>query len=67
MMRSMERLMTGLQGAYETSKKEGIGDSEEILLLEAMAKAKNLEKHVQKAFGKNIKKKVRVHGTNMEL
>ena len=66
MMRSMERLMTGLQKAYE-ARGEGVTDEEEILLLEAMVKAKNLEKHVEKAFGRSVKKKRRVHGISMEI
>lgn len=69
MMRSMERLMTGLQGAYDAQQKQAEGasstrdekknDEEEILLLEAMVKAKNLQKHVEKAFGKGKAKKKR--------
>lgn len=71
MMRSMERLMTGLEGAYEAQQKqsqrgsstrgdEKKNDDEEILLLEAMVKAKNLQKHVEKAFGKGSKRKKNV-------
>ncbi len=52
MMRSMERMMVNLEKAYSAGKEEGIGDQEEIMLLEAMVKAKNLQKHVEKAFGK---------------
>ena len=58
--------MTGLQKAYE-ARGEGVTDEEEILLLEAMVKAKNLEKHVEKAFGRSVKKKRRVLGMEMEL
>lgn len=73
MMRSMDRLMTGLQGAYDshqdqtkrgvpsgsrgTTRNEKKNDEEEILLLEAMVKAKNLQTHVEKAFGKKPGKK----------
>ena len=67
MMRSMDRLMTGLQGAYETHQsghdqrghtaRDKKNDEEEILLLEAMVKAKNLQTHVEKAFGKTKKKR----------
>ena len=61
MMRSMDRLMTGLQGAYDShqegtpARDEKKNDEEEILLLEAMVKAKNLKTHVEKAFGKKRK------------
>lgn len=67
MMRSMDRLMTGLQGAYEShqngiqrghsAREEKKNDEEEILLLEAMVKAKNLQRNVEKAFGKTKKRK----------
>ncbi|NOS67593.1 MAG: hypothetical protein HOO67_04490 [Candidatus Peribacteraceae bacterium] len=72
MMRSMERLMTGLEGAYEaqqtqrgssTREDEKKNDDEEILLLEAMVKAKNLQKNVEKAFGKG--KRVRTIKTKL--
>ena len=75
MMRSMDRLMTGLQGAYETHQAghnqrghtvhDTKNDDEEILLLETLVKAKNLEKHVGKAFGKSKPKKSRLHGISM--
>lgn len=52
MMRSIDRMMTSLEKAYEAGKNEGMNDADEILLLEAMVKGKNLEKHVQKAFGR---------------
>lgn len=61
MMRSMERMMVSLEKAYDSGKKEGIGDKDEILLLEAMVKAKNLKTHVEKAFGKKkTRKKLKV-------
>ena len=74
MMRSMERLMTGLQSAYDTHQNDdqrgsSNRDEEEILLLETLVKAKNLEKHVGKAFGKNPgkKKSPRIHGLSISL
>ena len=67
MMRSMDRLMTGLRGAYESGKKEGIADDDEILLLEAMVKAKNLQEHVEKTFGMRVNKRPRIHGISMSL
>lgn len=57
MMRSMERMMISLEKAYEAGRGEGIGDKEEIMLLEAMVKAKNLQRHVKKAFGKRVTRK----------
>lgn len=65
MMRSMERLMSGLQGAYEKGQKKGINDEEEILLLETMVKAKNLKTHVRKAF--STKKNPRMHVMSMKI
>src|SRR3989338_9078498 len=56
MMRSMERLLTGLAGAYDahqrgaTDRDEKRNDEEEIFLLKAMVKAKNLQRYVEKAF-----------------
>ncbi len=87
MMRSMDRLMTGLQGAYDThqnqtqrassTRDQKKNDEEEILLLETMVKAKNLQTHVEKAFGRTVKKKphlrrgfggqARIHGISMPL
>lgn len=57
MMRSMERMMISLEKAYEAGREEGIGDKEEIMLLEAMVKARNLQRHVEKAFGKCVTRK----------
>ena len=59
MMRSMERLMGGLEKAYASGTEEGMNDKEEIMLLETMVKAKNLEKQVKKAFGRKTKRKAR--------
>ncbi len=65
MMRSMERLMTGLKTAYESGKKEGIPDNDEILLLETMVKAKNLEEELGKIFGP--RKRGGVHAVSISL
>lgn len=66
MMRSMDRLMTSLQKAYDSGMKEGMGDKEEILVLEALAKAKHLQEHVQKVFRKSTKKP-RLHVQSVSL
>ena len=56
MMKSVDTLMKNLEQAYASKEGEWKNDEEEVLLLEAMAKAKNLEKHVQKTFGPRGKK-----------
>ncbi len=65
MMRPVERLMSGLEKTYEDGVKKGINDDEEILLLETMVKAKNLEAQVKKAFSK--KKNPRMHMVSMKI
>ncbi len=65
MMKSVEKMIASLQKAYDTQPEKT--DDEEILLLEAMVKAKNLEKGIQKAFGKSSKKRGGVHHVEIAL
>jgi hypothetical protein len=66
MMRSMERMLVSLEKAY-ASRPDDMSDADEILLLQAMAKAKNLEKGIEKAFVKKTKKRTTLHHVKMEL
>ena len=65
LMRSVDRLMSNLQKAYEAREGEWHDDGEELLMLEALAKGKDLEEHVKKAFGN--KKNRRVHIASLSL
>lgn len=62
---AIEHVLCGLQKAYDTAKKEGIADRDEILLLETLVKAKNLEGELQKMFG--VRKNPRVHIASITL
>ena len=66
MMKSVEKMMTQLQKAYDT-KPADMKDDDEILLLQAMVKAKNLETHIQKVFGADKRKKPSVHQVRIKL
>lgn len=66
LMRSVDRLMGNLRKVYDARGGEWRSDSEELLMLEALAKAKDLEAHVKKAFG-HSKKKPRVHIASVSL
>ncbi len=59
MMRSMDRLMAGLRKAYDARQQHpsagATTDADDILLLETMVKAKNLEKEVSKMFQRGRK------------
>ena len=65
LMRSVDRLMSNLQKAYEAREGEWRSDGEELLMLEALAKGKDLEQHVKKAFAP--KKSKRIHVASMSL
>lgn len=64
MMKSVDRMMTSLTKAYDAGNRS---DDEEILLLEAMAKAKNLQKGIEKTFGKRTKKRGGVHHVRIDI
>lgn len=67
MMQSMDKLMSGLKGAYDARAKNGeTNDTDEIALLEMMAKTQNLQKTIEKSFAPRQRKPV-IHAISIKI